>query len=122
MNLNHYFDPISLEKPELYLLPENLVFCRSVDIHTPNNPIGSLEKYDLAIVGIPEEKNAYIPGSAKAPDHVRAKLYQLSSINRKTRIIDLGNLKITENINDTYYALRDITIELREKNIVILFI
>ena len=122
MNLSDYFDPVSLEKPELHLLNENLTFSRSLFIHTANTPLKSLERYDLAIVGIPEDKNAFIPGSASAPDLVRGKLYQLSSINRKIKIIDLGNLKITGNINDTYYALRDITMELRSKDIVIVYI
>ena len=122
MNMNDYFDPVSLDKPDLHLLPENLLFCRYVDIHTPNIPIKNIENYDIAIIGVPEEKNAFVPGSAKAPDRVRSKLYQLSSVNRKIRIIDLGNLKITDNINDTYYALRDITIELRSKNVLVIFI
>lgn len=122
MNLNDYFDPVSLDKPVLKMLAENLTFSSSIDIHTTNSSIGNIEKYDIAFAGIPEEKNAIIPGSAQAPDRVRSKLYQLSSVNRKIKIIDLGNLKITDNINDTYCALRDITIELRTKNLVVVFV
>jgi formiminoglutamase len=118
MNFNDYFNPVSLDKPDIKIIAENLSFSRLLNIHTPDNPIRDIEKYDLAIVGVPEDKSADIKGSSLAPDQVRSKLYQLSSINRKTKVIDLGNLKITHNINDTYYALRDITTELRKKNVV----
>lgn len=122
MDLNDYLNPVGLEKPGISIIPEKLTFCRSVDIHIPSIPVGNIASYDLAIVGVPEDGNATVKGSALAPDRVRSKLYQLTSINRKTRIIDLGNIKITGNINDTYYALRDITIELRNNNVVPVFI
>jgi arginase family enzyme len=122
MDLNDYFNPVSLEKPAIHLIPNDLTFSRKIRIHTPSNKISDIIDYDVAIIGVPEDKNAFIRGSASAPDAVREKLYQLASINRKTRIIDLGNLKITDNINDTYFALRDIITELEEKSIVALII
>jgi formiminoglutamase len=122
MDLNDYFNPVSLEKPAIHLIPHDLTFSRKIKIHTPDNKIGNIADYDVAIIGIPEDKNAFLKGSSKAPDAVREKLYQLASINRKTKIIDLGNLKITPNINDTYFALRDIFNELSEKSVVALII
>jgi arginase family enzyme len=122
MDLNDYFDPVSLEKPAIPLIPHDLTFSRKIKIHTADHKIGNVKDYDVAILGVPDDKNAFVKGSASAPDAVRNKLYQLASINRKTKIIDLGNLKISENINDTYYALRDIIIELNEKSVVALII
>lgn len=118
MNLNDYLDPVSLNRPEINLVPQDLAFSRKIKIHTPDEPIRNIESFDLAILGVPEEKNASIKGSANAPDFVREKLYQLASVNRKTKIIDLGNLKITANINDTYYGLRDIIQELESNSVV----
>lgn len=122
MDLNDYFNPVSLEMPSIHLIPHDLTFSRKIKIHTPDNKISKLGDYDVAIIGIPEEKNAFVKGPAKAPDAVREKLYQLTSINRKTKIIDLGNLKITDNINDTYFALRDIITELNDKSVVAVII
>lgn len=122
MDLNDYFNPVSLEKPAINLIPNDLTFSRKIKIHTPDHKIGSLLDFDIAIFGVPEDKNAFLKGSAPAPDAVRSRLYQLSGINRKTRIIDLGNLKITDNINDTYFALRDIINELNEKEVVAVII
>ncbi len=118
MNLNDYLDPVSLNKPENTLLPQNFSFGRKITIHTPDLPIRNIESYNMAILGVPEEKNAIIKGSALAPDYVRETLYQLSSVNRKTKIIDLGNLKITDTINNTYFALKDIIQELESHSIV----
>lgn len=122
MDLNDYFDPVSLEKPSLHLIPHDLTFSRRIKIHTPDQKISKIMDFDIAIFGVPEDKNAFLKGSAAAPDAVRERLYQLASINRKTRIIDLGNLKITENANDTYFALRDIILELNEKEVVAVII
>jgi len=118
MDLNDYFNPVSLHKPAINMVPESLTFCRSITVHTPDNPVKDIFRSDIAIIGVPEDQNAIVKGSASAPDRVREKLYQLSSVNRKISIIDLGNLKITGNINDTYFALRDITSELRTQNVI----
>lgn len=122
MDLNGYFDPVSLDRPEFHFLPEKYSFSRNISIHTPDQPIRDLNKYQLALIGVPQEKAAYIKGSADAPDKVRGMLYQLRKINNNVKVIDLGNLKITENINDTYYAIRDITLELMEREVIPFFI
>jgi len=121
MDLTGYFDPVSLTKPEYFLLPDKDTFSRNITIHTPDQPLKEVEKYDVAIIGLPEEKGGVVKGSALAPDHVRGMLYQLRKINN-LKIYDLGNLIITENINNTYYAVRDITLELVENNILPVFI
>lgn len=120
MDLNPYFNPVSLERSEYPLINEKNSFSRSIRINTPDTPISRPEEFDVAIMGVQEERNAYIPGSANATDIIRQKLYELAAVNRKTRIIDLGNLKIAEKVNDTYFALRDILLELIEKNVVLI--
>jgi len=112
MDLNGYFDPVSLERPEFHLLPEKYSFVRNISIHTPDRPIRNMDQHQLALIGVPQDKAAYIKGSVDAPDRVRGMLYQLRKINKNIKVYDLGNLKITDNINDTYYAIRDITLEL----------
>jgi formiminoglutamase len=118
MNLNDYLNPVSLNKPEVSLVPHELSFSRKIFIHTPDSSINNIDSYDIAIIGVPEDKNADIKGSMDAPDYVREKLYQLAGMNRKIRIIDLGNLKTTSNINDTYFGLKDIIQELGSYHII----
>lgn len=122
MDLNGYFDPVSLDRPEFHLLPEKYSFSRNISIHTPDNPIRNLEDYQLALIGLPQDQSAFISGSAEAPDHIRGMLYQLKKINNNVKVYDLGNLKITDKINDSYFAIRDIALELIENNVIPLFI
>lgn len=122
MDLNHYFDPVSLTKSEFTLINEINSFSRSIRINTPDTPILDPSEFDIAIMGVKEDRNAYIKGSGSAPDLIREKLYQLAAVSKKLRIMDMGNLKITDNINDSYFALRDILLELTEHNIVLVIL
>ncbi len=119
MDLNGYFDPVSLERPEFEYLEDNESFSHHISVHTPDLPIRELDKHQVAIIGIPEDSNAFIKGSKGAPDQIRSKLYQLRKINKNLRIYDLGNIKNGgSSINDTYYAIRDVLLELKRRDLI----
>lgn len=118
MEFKNYFSPVSLEKPGNHFLSDKALFCRNIFIHTPDSPVGDLSEFKVAIIGIPEDRNAKIRGSAAAPDHIRNKLYNLYRVNPNLKIIDLGNLIAGNSVQDTYYALRDSVLELKEKGII----
>ncbi len=122
MDFSGYFDPVSLERPQNEHLEKQEAFSHHITVHTPDQPIRELDKHKVAIIGVPEDKNAFIKGSKDAPDEVRKKLYQLRKINRNIRIYDLGNIKVSGSVKDTYYALRDILLELKERNIMALIL
>ncbi|MCK4989368.1 MAG: formimidoylglutamase [Bacteroidales bacterium] len=117
MDLNGYFDPVSLERPEFEYLDNNESFSHHITVNTPDHPIRELDKHQVALMGIPVDSNGFIKGSKDAPNHIRSKLYQLRKINRNLKIYDLGNVKNGLSINDTYFAVRDILLELREREI-----
>jgi arginase family enzyme len=116
MDLNGYFDPVSLERPEFEYLDNKESFSHHITVHTPDQPIRELDKHQVALLGIPVDSNAFIRGSKEAPNQIRSKLYQLRKINRNLKIYDLGNVKNGGSVNDTYFALRDIILELRERD------
>ncbi|MEN8226672.1 MAG: formimidoylglutamase [Bacteroidota bacterium] len=118
MDLNDYFDPVSLERPDFEYLEDNESFSHHISVHTPDLPIRELDKHQVVILGIPEDSNAFIKGSKEAPDRIRSKLYQLKKINKNLRIYDLGNIKNGGSVNDTYYAIRDVLLELMERDMV----
>ena len=122
MDLNDYFDPISLERPDLEFLEGQASFSHHISVHTPDQPIRELDQHQVVIFGIPEDRNAMVKGSAAAPDAVRSHLYRLAGINQKLKIYDLGNLKIGSSVNDSYFALRDILLELENRSIVALIL
>ncbi len=118
MDLNGYFDPVSLERPPFEILEKEETFSHQLSIHTPDQPIRELDKYQVALIGIPNDSNAFLKGSRGAPDAVRSKLYQLRKINKNLKVVDLGNIKNGATVNDTYFALRDVLLELMEREIV----
>jgi formiminoglutamase len=112
MDLNDYFEPVALEKPDDAIRMNDSLFGRNIRIHTENIPIDEISNYHVAILGVKEDRNSANSGSAKAPDRIRNKLYQLSRVNEKLRVIDLGNLRHTAQVNDTYFGLRDVMMEI----------
>lgn len=118
MDLNGYFDPVSLERPEFEFLDNEETFSHQLSIHTPDQPIRELDKHQVALIGIPSDSNAFLKGSREAPDTVRNKLYQLRKINKNLKVYDLGNIKNGATDNDTYYATRDVLLELMDREII----
>jgi len=118
MNLNDYFDPVSLESPINEYLSDKAIFCRNIYIHTPDSPIARLEEFGLALMGAPEDRAASMSGSALAPDLIRQQLYQLFRVNPNLKIIDLGNLKTGNTNQDTYFALRDVILEMSSHKVI----
>ncbi len=106
MDLQHYFDPVDFEMFE----------C--AEWANKKHTIGTLlqknqekikpEKADLIIIGVEEDRNSATPGSAMAPNEIRKHLYNLNRIAPRFKVIDLGNLKLGQTVNDSYFALRDI--------------
>ena len=122
MDLNGYFDPVSLERPEFEYLDNSESFSHHISVHTPDLPIRELDKHQVVIIGIPEDGNGFIKGSKEAPDAVRDKLYQLAAINGNLKIYDLGNIKNGGSVKDSYFALRDILLELKDREIISLIL
>lgn len=71
-----------------------------------------LDKAKIVLLGVEEDRNAVTKGSAKAPNKIRQQLYALNRISPRFKILDLGNIKPGKTVNDSYFALRDICVEL----------
>jgi formiminoglutamase len=117
VNLNDYFNPVSIERPEFEHLTGQAVFPHNINIHTENNPVKDISKYKIAILGVPEGRNSPNSGSFKGPDTIRGELYRLSKIPGKSKIIDLGNMKQGVTFNDTLAGLTDILCLLIRENL-----
>lgn len=73
---------------------------------------------DIAIIGVPEDRNCLgNAGSASAPNDIRTQLYQLYAGFQNSKIVDLGNIKPGETVNDTYFALTEVVNVLLEYNV-----
>jgi formiminoglutamase len=122
MEFTDYLDPVELDKPEEYLLNSTELYSRTITVNTASTIIGDLSNYDLAILGVPEDRNSYNKGCALAPTTIRSELYKLISPVQKLKIIDLGNLKPGNTYSDTYFALKDIVYQLLCNNLIVIII
>jgi formiminoglutamase len=112
-----YFDPVSIEKQEYNHLAEHAGFPHDIVIHTENTPVKEIGKYKIALLGVPEGRNSPGTGTMKGPDSIRSRLYSLTRIPGKSRIIDLGNMKQGVTFNDTVAGLSDILTWLLDENV-----
>jgi formiminoglutamase len=108
VNLNDYFDPVSIESPDFDHLTVQAGFPHNITIHTDNTHINDLSGFKIALIGVPEGRNSPNPGSLKGPDMIRGQLYKLAKIPGRPKIIDLGNMKQGAVFNDTVAGLADV--------------
>ena len=117
VDLNDYFNPVSIEGPEFEHLTAQAGFPHNISIHTDNTPVKDISKYKIAILGVPEGRNSPNTGSLSGPDMVRGQLYRLAKIPGRSKVIDLGNMKQGITFNDTIAGLTDVLSLLIRENI-----
>jgi len=112
MDIDLYFKPVDFSKFErAEWSQKKFAFASLLE---KNQEKLKLEKADIVIFGVEEDRNSVTPGLAKAPDKVREQLYDLNRITPRMKILDLGNLKVGNSVNDTYFALKDVCETLKE--------
>ncbi|MBI5218425.1 MAG: formimidoylglutamase [Bacteroidia bacterium] len=117
MELLHYFDFVDRGILSGRDISNKSALGKNIIINSEENPIRSLDNIEIALIGIPEERGSLNKGCSLAPDPIRKYFYLLNKFN-KNNIADMGNVKQGNTINDTYCAVRDILIELLNKNII----
>ena len=117
VDLNDYFNPVSIEGPDFEHLTGHAVFPHNITIHTDNTPVQDISKYKIAIIGVAEDRNSPDADSFKGPDMIRGQLYRLARIHGRSKIIDLGNMKQGATFNDTIAGLADILSWLIKENL-----
>ena len=117
VDLNDYFNPVSIEGPEFEHLTAQAGLPHNITIHTDNSPVKDIGKYKIAIFGVPEGRNSPNAGSLKGPDMIRGQLYRLAKIPGRSKIIDLGNMKQGVTFNDTIAGLTDVLSLLISENL-----
>jgi formiminoglutamase len=108
VNLNDYFNPVSIEGPDFEHISGQTGFPHNITVHTDSSPIKDISKYKIAMFGVPEGRNSPNAGSLKGPDMIREQLYRLAKIPGRSKIIDLGNMKQGVTFNDTIAGLTDV--------------
>ncbi|MCQ2284685.1 MAG: formimidoylglutamase [Bacteroidales bacterium] len=119
MNFSPLFEPVDITTigltPEM-LHPDQL--GSYVMFYNPEETL-DIQEAEMAIIGVPESRNSFQNESCSmAPDEIRRQFYQLYKWKSNVRIIDMGNLRIGQMIEDTYEILSDIVADLLENNVI----
>ncbi len=114
MSLTEFFEPINLSEGDLNIKYHKKQFVSTIEFYQDQD----LSSYDIAIIGVGEDRNSSNQGCALAPNHVRKYLYRLIGFSANPKIIDLGNFKIGATVNDTYFALSSILEDLIKQNVI----
>ncbi len=102
------FDKNSVELPSVHN-KEDLLFSQ-VLFNTNDAGTDYLSVSDIALIGVPEDRNSENKGCSSTPDAIRKEFYKLYAPS-KIKITDLGNLRRGKNVNDTYFALAEVVFE-----------
>ena len=106
MDIELYLKPVDFSKFKLPPWAQSK-FCLGTILEKNQSKL-SLDKATVVLLGVEDDRNAVIKGSAKAPNKIRQHLYYLNRISPRFKILDMGNIKIGKTANDTYFALRDV--------------
>lgn len=119
MDISIYFETIQLKGYHYADKTRRKLMGDVVKAYIQPDDFPSFDQADLAIFGVGEDRNSFFNnGCGLAPDLIRRELYKLFQGNFKLNVVDLGNLMRGHTIDDTYFALTTILVELLERNIV----
>ena len=117
--MQEYFTPIDINKFALAEQYADSSYGKIIKAYIQNNEFPDLENIHLAIIGIEEDrKSINNEGCGLAADYVRENLYKLFQGNYESKIVDLGNIKKGNTIDDSYFAITDVLSQLLKKNII----
>ena len=114
--------PVSEEVVSSMVLNPKQALGKNIEIHTDQLGFPELNDCSIAIVGLLEIRNSFFPTAKFKLVDFRKSFYRLFPGNWNFKICDLGDLPNGATPQDTYFALKEICIHLRQLNIISVFI
>jgi len=114
-----YLKPVDKSLLALAKMQPTKTFGQCIEIYTEEKGFPELANKKIALIGV-QEGRASIGNyeSGNNLDEVRKQLYKLYPGNWPVSIVDLGNISAGNTIEDTYFALSDITTYLVKNKII----
>ena len=119
MDISAFLNPVKEEVIENCHLTHKKQLGNTIEIFKNEENFPNLEGFQIAIIGVEEERYAVDnEGCKAAPDAIRHALYPLFNHWSDLKIVDLGNVKTGLRVEDTYYALSEVFLTLLKYHIV----
>ncbi len=122
MDISTYLEPVDVEKLRLSENTGRHRLSELVTIYSEQDVFPDIEGFNIAIIGVGDDRATLNKGCDNAPDAVRSYFYKLFAHWKNVKIVDIGNVKKGHRIDDTYFALKEVISELLKSNIVSLVI
>ena len=103
------------------ILPKQIL-GKNILIHTKNSGLPELKGLHIVIIGLSETRNSFFVNDSYKVNNFRKVFYELYPGNWSLKIADLGDLPNGANVNDTYFAIKEIGYHLKQMNIIPIFI
>jgi len=114
MDLTILFSPVEESLYTHITSPSS--FFKSIHAFTEKMP--DYRGAHIALFGIKEDRGTHSnKGTGSAPDEIRKKLYHLKKGTGAYRIVDLGNLNIGHDLNESYVRVSEVCRMLLEHNV-----
>ena len=119
MDISIFLEPVAEKCFSKAYRPGKKTLGETINIYRNEDEFPDLEGVDLAIIGVKEERGAVDnKGCADGVDYIRKALYPLFNHWSQLHIVDLGNVRIGKDLNDTYYAVNQVLTELMKNKTV----
>ena len=114
MDLTIFFTPLTESLYSTITSPSS--FFRNIMAFGDKMP--DYKNAHIAVFGVPEERGTLTnAGTASGADVIRKKLYNLKKGTGAYRIVDLGNLKVGHDLDETYVRISEVCRMLLEHNV-----
>lgn len=115
MEWTNFLEPVNALKLEENSRRNLDTLRDKVDIYTSEEAFPDLEKAQLVIVGVCDDRGAeHNQGCAESADEIRRMLYRLAVPYDSIKVADVGNVIAGSTQDDTYYALTNVMYRLLE--------
>ena len=118
MSFEH-LNPVNEKLLAFAKMQNNKTLGQCIDVYTSQGNYPDLSNKKIAIVGVQEDRGAVgNKGTGLNLDEIRKELYKLYAGNWPVKVADIGNLSQGNTIEDTYFALKEITTYLLKNKII----
>ena len=122
MDITTYLDPINISKIKIADDTGRIRLSDIIFKYTPETTLPDLNQLDIVIIGVDENRRTVNKGCDTAPNEVRGWLYSLFSHWNNVNIADFGNIKRGNQVDDTYFAVKEVVAELLRNDVVVMII
>lgn len=120
-NITKYLAPIDLEKVGFDCDVERFTnWGDKIEMYLKEEAFPKIDNtIDIALLGVAEDRASLDnKGCGFAPDRIRSCFYPLMPQDENIKIIDIGNIRLGQNVEDTYFAMGEVVGELLQYGII----